>query len=105
MGWGEAQEEGDICIIMADLHCHRAETGGFTGGSAVKNLPAGQESQETQVQSLGWEDPLEEGMAIHSSIFFWRILWTGLPWWISDKRIYLLMQETWVQSLICRDPT
>ena len=36
----------------------------------VKNLPA---MQETWVQSLGWEDPLEEGMAIHSSILAWRI--------------------------------
>ena len=34
----------------------------------VKNLPAMQESQEAWVQSLGWEDPLEEGMATHSSI-------------------------------------
>ena len=34
----------------------------------VKNLPALQESQEAWVQSLGWEDPLEEGMATHSSI-------------------------------------
>ena len=36
----------------------------------VKNPPA---MQETQVQSLGWEEPLEEGMATHSSIFAWRI--------------------------------
>ena len=39
----------------------------------VKILPAMQEPQETQVQSLGWEDPLEEGMATHSSVFAWRI--------------------------------
>ena len=39
----------------------------------VKNLPA---VQETQVQSLGWEDPLEKGMATPSSIFAWRIPWT-----------------------------
>ena len=32
--------------------------------------------QETQVLSLGWEDPLEEGMATHSSILAWSILWT-----------------------------
>ena len=32
--------------------------------------------QETQVQSLGWEDPLEKGMAIYSSILAWRIPWT-----------------------------
>ena len=36
----------------------------------VKNLPA---MQETQVQSLGWEDPLQKGMATHSSIHAWRI--------------------------------
>ena len=36
----------------------------------VKNLPA---VRETWVQSLGWEDPLEEGMATHSSILAWRI--------------------------------
>ena len=34
---------------------------------------------ETQVQSLGWEDPLEKGMATHSSILSWRILWTQEP--------------------------
>ena len=39
----------------------------------VKNLPA---MQETWVRSLGWEDPLEEGMATHSSILAWRIPWT-----------------------------
>jgi len=46
---------------------------GFPGGSAVKNLPAVQEPQETRVQSLGQEDPLGEGMATHSSILAWRI--------------------------------
>ena len=44
-------------------------------GSAVKSLPAMQEMQETQVQSLGGEDPLEEGMATHSSIVAWRFPW------------------------------
>ena len=39
----------------------------------VKNLPT---MWETWVQSLGWEDPLEEDMAMHSSILAWRILWT-----------------------------
>ena len=39
----------------------------------VKNLPA---MQETQVVSLGSEDPLEKGMATHSSILAWRIPWT-----------------------------
>ena len=39
----------------------------------VKNLPA---MQKTQVRSLGKEDPLEKGMAIHSGILAWRIPWT-----------------------------
>ena len=39
----------------------------------VKNLPAMQEPQETQVRLLSWEDPLEKGMATHSSILAWRI--------------------------------
>ena len=43
------------------------------GASLVKNLPA---KQETRVQSLGKEDPLEKGMATHSSILAWRIPWT-----------------------------
>ena len=42
----------------------------------VKNPPA---MQETYIQSLGWEDPLEEGMATHSSILAWRIPWTEEP--------------------------
>ena len=43
----------------------------------VKNLPA---VQETWLQSLGWEDPLEEGMAAHFSILVWRILMDRGTW-------------------------
>ena len=50
------------------------------GGSAVKNLPAMQEPQETQVRSLGQEDAPEEGTATHSSIPTWRIPWTEEAW-------------------------
>ena len=46
------------------------------GGSVVKNLPT---MQETQVQFLGQEDPLEEGMETQSSILAWRIPWTEKP--------------------------
>ena len=42
----------------------------------VKNLPA---IQQTWVQSLGWEDPLEKEMETHSSILAWKILWTEEP--------------------------
>ena len=44
----------------------------------VKNLPA---MQETWVQSLGWEDPLEKGKATYSSILAWRIPWTVYSLW------------------------
>ena len=49
---------------------------GFPAGSVVKTLPA---MQETQVRSLGQEDPLEKGMATHSSILAWRTPWTEEP--------------------------
>ena len=45
----------------------------------VKNPPAVQETQETLVQSLGWEDPLEKEMATHSSILAWKISWIEEP--------------------------
>ena len=49
---------------------------------SVKNVPAMQETQEMQVQSLGREDPLEEEMAAHSSILAWKIPWTEEPSWL-----------------------
>ena len=47
--------------------------------SSVKNLPAMQEIQEMQIQSLAGEDPLEEEMARHSSILAWESPWTQEP--------------------------
>ena len=52
---------------------------GFCDGSAVKNPHAMQEIQEMWVRSLGQEDPLEESMAIYSSILAWRIPETEEP--------------------------
>ena len=49
---------------------------GFPDGSDGKNTPA---MQETQVQPLGLKDPLEKGLATHSSIPAWRIPWTEDP--------------------------
>ena len=46
---------------------------GFPGGSVVKSLPAMQETQEAQAQSLGEEDLLEKEMATHSCILAWKI--------------------------------
>ena len=48
----------------------------FPGGSVVRNPPA---MQETWVQSLGWEDPLEKEMATHSSTLAWEIPWREEP--------------------------
>ena len=53
-------------------------------GSAVKNLP---EMQEMQVRSLGLGYPLEEDMAIHSSILAWRIPWAEKPGGLQSQRV------------------
>ena len=45
----------------------------------VKNPPANARDKETQVRSLGLEDPLKEGMATHTSVLAWRIPWTEEP--------------------------
>ena len=50
-----------------------------------KNLPAMQERQEKQVQSLGREDSLEEEMATHSNILAWKIPWTEEPGGLQSK--------------------
>ena len=42
----------------------------------VRNLPA---MKETQIRPVGWEDPIEKGMATHSSILAWEIIWTEEP--------------------------
>ena len=52
---------------------------GFTGVSVSKESLSVQETQETQVQSLGWEDPLEEKMATHSSVLAWEMPWAEKP--------------------------
>ena len=61
----------DLCIRIFIVLSFSAVV--FLVAQTVKRLPA---TQETWVQSLGQEDPLEKGMAIHSSILAWRIPWT-----------------------------
>ena len=65
-----------MCEITLKIVRYSSIIEGFSGGSDVKNLPA---MQETGFNSLGGEDPLEKGMATHSSILAWRILWTEEP--------------------------
>ena len=63
----------------------------------VKNLPA---MQETQVPSLGQEEPLEKGMATHSSILAWRIPWTEEPGGLqSTAKSCLTLATTWTMTL------
>ena len=52
---------------------------GFPSGPVVRHSPAMQETQKMSVQSLGPKDPLEEGMAAHSSILAGKIPWTNEP--------------------------
>ena len=68
-GLGRSPGEG----IGYPLQCSWASVVAQT----VKTLTA---MRETWVRFLGWEDPLEEGMATHSSILAWRISWTEEPW-------------------------
>ena len=58
------------------LHFHCLFAGASLVAQKIKRLPA---MQETRVQSLGWEDPLEKEMATHSSVLAWRIPGTGEP--------------------------
>ena len=70
---------------------------GFPGGSVVKNPPTVQEPQEMQVQSLGWEDPLEVGKATHPSILAWRI-----PMGRGARRVavhVVTKSQTWLKEL------
>ena len=70
-------------MLVSAVHQHESAVGIHMSGTSqvvlmVKGLPM-QEMQEMWVQSLGQEDPLEAGMATHSSILAWRIPWTEEP--------------------------
>ena len=67
---------GSQLIAASHLVCLTSLPGLPCVAQTVKNLPA---MWETRVRSLGWEDPLEKGMATHSSILAWRIPWTEEP--------------------------
>jgi len=93
---------------------------GFPSGSVKKNPPEMQESQEMRFWSLGWEDPLEQGMATHSSTLAWRIPRTeklvGYSPWVAESGTWLnrlsthtairnldSVPATWLK-LICANP-
>ena len=71
----------------------------------VKNLLAMQAPQETWVQSLGQEDPLEEGMTTHSSVLAWRIPWPEEPGGLQSMRSQRLRTARTQAGLRLRLPT
>ena len=71
--WGVWATNGSSCNLLLTSATIKENTKGFPGGSGVKNAPAMQETQDTWVWSLGWEELLEEGMAACSSILAWKI--------------------------------
>ena len=80
--WRIPMDRGDWCSPWGHKKLNMTEQLTFMAFGAslvaqlVKNPPA---MQETWVRSLGWEEPLEEGMASHSSILAWRLPWTEEP--------------------------
>ena len=68
-------------LLLSDLSSHPKHFGASLVAKSVENLPA---MQETQVQSLDWENPLEKRRATHSSILAWRIPRTGKPGGLSS---------------------
>ena len=67
----DAQQSNSVIHIHVSILDHASLV-----AQMVKRLPA---MRETQVQSLGWESPLEKEMAIHSSILAWKISWMEEP--------------------------
>ena len=76
------------------MFCNLVICKGFPGGSAVNSLPA---IPETQVWSLGQEDPLEVGMATSSNILDWRIPWKRGTWQATFHRV--ANSQTWLKWL------
>ena len=110
-------EKRALVFHIVDSPIHVAtKNEGFPGSSVVKNPPALQEPQETQVRSLGWEDPLEEEMATHFSILAWKNpmdrgaywvivhgvskSWTRLTWF-STKNEYFGQGNSWMCVHMC----
>ena len=83
--------------ILTKLSIANLANSGFPDGSGVKNLPP---IQETHVQSLGWEDPLDKEMETHSRILAWEIPWTEEPGglqFMRSQRVWHEWTHTWMK--------
>ena len=76
VGFKGHQEPGLNCPVFPSFGLQRTPLRASLVAQMVKSPPA---VWETWTQPLGWEDPLEEGMAAHSSVLAWRIPWTEEP--------------------------
>ena len=77
-------ELNSLSCMCFFFNCSKIYIGAPLVAQMVKNLPA---MQETRVQSLDQEDPLEKGMATHSSILTWEIPWTEEPGGLHSMRL------------------
>ena len=75
---GKERANSQLCALLASVWVRLVWPPLWTSlvAQMLKNLLA---VQETQIQLLGWEDPLEKGVATHSGILAWRIPWTEEP--------------------------
>ena len=80
----------NVCMFISSINISLV----FPVAQLLKNLPS---MRETWVRSLGWEDPLEKGMATHSSILAWRIPWTEDPGGLQSTGSHRLW-DNWVAN-------
>ena len=84
--WAPSKGQRALCQDRLFSKCVYQTGASSMDGSVVKKPPAIQDTQETQVQSLGQEDPLEEEMATHSSILAWKTPWPEEPGGLQSMR-------------------
>ena len=89
--WGHTESDTIYKYIYMYVCMYVCMYMGFPGGPVVKNPPANAGDTRDTVQSRGREDPLEEGMATHSSILAWKIPWTVEPG-VTKSRTQLSMR-------------
>ena len=94
-----------VCLCGDELFSSNKDQAGCSWAllvaQMVKNLPA---MQQIQVQSLGWEDPLEKGMTNHSSILAWRISWTEEPGGLQSMGLQRVGQDWAINTFTFRLP-
>ena len=86
-------QESDMTEGLIHMYVHIWGSSGGPGSKKKYSHLLMQKTSETQVRSLGWEDPLEEGMETHSRILAWRISWTEEPGGLQSIRVQSVGQD------------